>query len=177
MMHPSRRRRGLTLLETLVTAAVLILGIGVVASTVVSIVRLNRRNLAQAQAYTLAEWWLERMTRMGCTGNDVNTACNDIKALDDSSRILYWNASGIPSTTAPTGPELARPYTVTIDVDPPFEGNELGVPRLSRPFAVPGSPNPVSLSLTVNVRVTVSWEDELSRGQVHAVALQTRVGP
>ena len=75
MMKPSRPRRGLTLLETLVTAAVLILGIGVVASTVVSIVRLNRRNLAQAQAYTLAEWWLERVTRMGCSGPDTASAC------------------------------------------------------------------------------------------------------
>ncbi|MFY0576817.1 prepilin-type N-terminal cleavage/methylation domain-containing protein [Cystobacter fuscus] len=96
MRRPSRRRRGITLLETLMTAAVLILGIGVVASTVVSIVRLNRRNLAQAQAYTIAEWWLERVTRMGCKGDDSNP-CKDIKELDDDPPItLYWNASGIP---------------------------------------------------------------------------------
>jgi cell division inhibitor SulA len=35
----------------------------------------------------------------------------------------------------------------------------------------------VKLERTINVRVTVSWQDELSRDDHHAVALQTRVGP
>jgi len=174
MRRPSRRRRGITLLETLMTAAVLILGIGVVASTVVSIVRLNRRNLAQAQAYTIAEWWLERVTRMGCDASTNPTApCGAITNLNNKPFTLYWNASGIPSEVAPPpgNKEVARPYEVTIDVDPPFEGNEKGMPNVSREIAG------VTLKQTVNVRVTVSWRDELSRSDYHAVALQTRVGP
>lgn len=174
MMRPSRRRRGITLLETLMTAAVLILGIGVVASTVVSIVRLNRRNLAQAQAYTIAEWWLERVSRMGCTSAETDP-CEDIVKLESDPAItLYWNASGIPSETPPpagAAQEVSRPYLVTIDVDPPFEGEENGSPALRR--AVAGE----DLKKTLNVRVTVSWQDELSRDDYHAVALQTRVGP
>ncbi|OJH42826.1 hypothetical protein BON30_00160 [Cystobacter ferrugineus] len=174
-MRPSRRRRGITLLETLMTAAVLILGIGVVASTVVSIVRLNRRNLAQAQAYTIAEWWLERVTRMGCKADEEVNPCADIVKLEtDPPVTLYWNASGIPSETPPAAganPEVARPYRVTIDVDPPFEGGEKGSPALDRQVAG------MTLKNTLNVRVTVSWQDELSRDEYHAVALQTRVGP
>ncbi|WNG26910.1 hypothetical protein F0U62_24985 [Cystobacter fuscus] len=176
MRRPSRRRRGITLLETLMTAAVLILGIGVVASTVVSIVRLNRRNLAQAQAYTIAEWWLERITRMGCKAEDSNP-CKEIKELDDDPPItLYWNASGIPSETPPppgAGQEVARPYLVMIDVDPPFETlTSKGSPAVDREVI-----KDMPLQKTVNVRVTVSWRDELSRDDYHAVALQTRVGP
>ncbi|ATB39760.1 hypothetical protein CYFUS_005208 [Cystobacter fuscus] len=175
MRRPSRRRRGITLLETLMTAAVLILGIGVVASTVVSIVRLNRRNLAQAQAYTIAEWWLERVTRMGCKAGELEP-CKEIKDLDDDPPItLYWNASGIPSETPPVAganSEVARPYRVTIDVDPPFEGNEKGSPAVDREVI-----KDMPLKNTLNVRVTVSWQDELSRDDYHAVALQTRVGP
>jgi type II secretory pathway pseudopilin PulG len=174
MMRPSRRRRGITLLETLMTAAVLILGIGVVASTVVSIVRLNRRNLAQAQAYTIAEWWLERVTRMGCRAGGTNP-CANIEQLDANPPVtLYWNASGIPSETPPlpgANQEAARPYQVTIDVDPPNEGEESGSPPLKRSVAG------VILDKTRNVRVTVSWQDELSRDDYHAVALQTRVAP
>ncbi|MET0403338.1 MAG: hypothetical protein ABW123_13080 [Cystobacter sp.] len=175
MMRSSRRRRGLTLLETLITAAVLILGIGVVASTVVSIVRLNRRNLAQAQAYTIAEWWLERVSRMGCSKDPMNSnPCASIIGLDNKAFTLYWNASGIPSSTPPAGgagKEVARPYEVTIDVDPPYEGTEKGDPPVER--AVAG----VDLKQVINVRVTVSWQDELSGKDYHAVALQTRVGP
>ncbi|EPX56608.1 hypothetical protein D187_007950 [Cystobacter fuscus DSM 2262] len=178
MRRPSRRRRGITLLETLMTAAVLILGIGVVASTVVSIVRLNRRNLAQAQAYTIAEWWLERVTRMGCKAGEANP-CSDIMLMDSDPPVtLYWNASGIPSETPPppgASQEVARPYQVTIDVDPPFEGNEKGIPALGR--QAPGTDATLVMKNTLNVRVTVSWQDELSRDDYHAVALQTRVGP
>lgn len=175
--HP-RRWRGLTLVETLITAAVLILGIGVVASTVVSIVRLNRRNLAQAQAYTIAEWGLERITRMGCLSPDQPNPCAAIIAQDRTSETVYWSASGLPTTTAPADPALGRPYTMSYDVDPPMEGDEEGSPPLNRNVIIDSSTGlPIRLTNTVNVRVTVSWKDELSRDDYHAVALQTRVAP
>lgn len=173
MRRLPRRRRGITLLETMVTATVLVLGIAVVASTVVAITRLNRRNLAQSQAYTVAEWWLERVTRIGCVaGADAGTACNTLKAMDGKDYTVYWNASGPPSTTPPTGKDVVRPYLVSIDVDPPFEGTELGDPSLNG-RTVAGVP----IKETVNIRVTVSWQDEVSKQSYHAVALQTRVGP
>ena len=169
-----RRRRGITLLETLVTAMVLILGIAAVSSTVVSIVRLNRRNLAQSQAYTIAEWWLERVTRVGCD-NQINpvTPCAAITAMDGQQTTVYWNASGSPTLTVPPAgsPQVQRPYIVDIDVDPPFEGTEAGDPLIRRPVLS------ASLQQTLNVRVTVSWRDELGGTLYHAVALQTKVGP
>jgi type II secretory pathway pseudopilin PulG len=174
MTRSSRQPRGLTLLETLVTAAVLILGIGVVASTVVSIVRLNRRNLAQAQAYTIAEWWLERVSRMGCRSPNPDNPCADVRNLDNQAFSVFWNASGAPSEVPPPsgGSGVApRPYQVTIDVDPPFEGTEKGDPAVDRMVAT------VTLKQIHNVRITVSWQDDTSGKDTHAVALQTRVGP
>lgn len=166
--HP----RGVSLLEAMVTAAVLMLGIGTVASTVVAVSRLNRRNLAQAQAYTIAEWYLESITRIGC-GPPATPSCPAIRNKDRTTDVVYWSASGAPTTKAPTAgdPELRRQYRVSVDVDPPFEGDEGGDPQLGRNVAG------VVLSQTVNVRVTVSWSDDVSGTASHAVALQTRVSP
>ncbi len=108
----------------MVTATVLVLGIAVVASTVVAITRLNRRNLAQSQAYTVAEWWLERVTRIGCvSGSAAGTACDKLKSMDRQDFTVYWNASGPPTTTAPTaGTEIVRPYLVSIRCGSPVRG-------------------------------------------------------
>lgn len=176
--HP-RLQRGITLLETMVTAVVLILGIAVVSSTVVAIVRLNRRNLAQSQAYTVAEWWLERLTLIGCDPTQsAGKQCLALEKMDRQNFTVYWNASGSPTTIAPptSSTEKYRPYLVSIDVDPPSESTELGYPLLSRQVGGTG-PDSYTLVNTHNVRVTVSWQDELSKTSYHAVALQTRVSP
>ncbi|WP_257457018.1 type IV pilus modification PilV family protein [Archangium lipolyticum] len=174
MKHHHWKPRGVSLLESMVTAVVLILGIGMVAGTVIAVTKLNRRNLAQAQAYTIAEWWLERVTRIGCDAvANPNQPCGAIAALDHKEETVYWSASGAPTLQAPAAgdPEVRRPYRVSIDVDPPLEGNEQGDPVLNRQVAG------VTLTRTVNVRVTVGWQDEGSGESFQAVALQTRVGP
>ncbi|QRO01563.1 hypothetical protein JRI60_22345 [Archangium violaceum] len=172
--HRHRSVRGVSLLESMVTAVVLILGIGMVAGTVITVTKLNRRNLAQAQAYTIAEWWLERVTRIGCDAvADPDHPCSAIAALDHKEETVYWSASGAPTLQVPAAgdPEVRRPYRVSIDVDPPLEGNELGDPVLNR------TEKGVTLRRAVNVRVTVGWQDEGSGDSFQAVALQTRVGP
>lgn len=164
-----RHARGLSLLESMATAVVLMVGILGVLLVLVASSRQNRRNNNQTQATLIAEQELERIVAMRCKGLDTSP-CSNIQALDRSVREVWWSANGQMSEDEPANaPEDQVVYTVAVDVDPPVEGNEAGSPSLSRTVA--GIPLPAGL--IVNVRVTVSWvEPSFPR---RAVALQTRM--
>jgi type II secretory pathway pseudopilin PulG len=169
--HVKRRApRGLSLVEVLATAVVLLVGLVAASQVVVSTVTNNRRVLAQAQAQAIAERTLERLVGIGCNGVPTNPCGVLIGMDDDADEVVYWSANGEPTdqATASDG-SLRRAYTVNIDVDPPFEGAERGQPAVDRPLA-----NGQAGQL-VNVRVTVLW-DEPGRPR-QALALQSRVSP
>ena len=154
-------RRGITLVESMATMAILAFGLAAVGMTVSGTAKLNRRNLMQAQALVVAERELERVTELGCDGLVELDPCANLKALNGAVLApVFWSANGRVEAAAGTSPSRTR-FDVALDVDPPFEGAETGAPRLS--------------GNVVNVRVIVSW-DERDRPK-QAVALQTRVAP
>ena len=165
----SRATRGATLVEVLLTSVVLLGGVAAAGSVVVHTVRQGRRNLAQAQVQALAERELEAVVARGCraTGTD---PCEALKALPRTERRFRWNANGVPTELEGEPAEGERVYRVEVDVDPPYEDGERGVPAVER-LLVPGGRAPH----LVNVRVTVRWDDP-ERGPL-AAAVQTRVSP
>ncbi|MCP3102473.1 hypothetical protein LZ198_26725 [Myxococcus sp. K15C18031901] len=166
-----RAARGITLLEVLATAVVLLLGLVAASQVVVATVAQNRRVLSQAQAQVIAERTLERLVGLGCAAGPPSP-CGPLMALDAApDEVVYWSASGEPSATATADDgSPRRAYTVNVDVDPPFEGSERGQPALDRALDSAGQPGQM-----VNVRVTVMW-DEPGRPR-QALALQTRISP
>ncbi|QSQ28367.1 hypothetical protein JY651_33895 [Pyxidicoccus parkwayensis] len=151
------------------TAAVLMVGILGVLIVLVAASRQNRRNNNQTQASLIAEQELERIVSLRCKGNDASP-CSNIQALDDSVRRVWWSANGDMSEVAPApGATPQMEYTVAVDVDPPYEGGEQGVPSLTRTEAGISLP----AGMIVNVRVTVSWAEPSAPRR--AVALQTRM--
>jgi Tfp pilus assembly protein PilW len=164
-----RHARGLTLLETMATAAALMVGILGVLIVLVAASRQNRRNNNQTQASLIAEQELERIVSLRCMGSDA-APCANIQALDDSVRQVWWSANGEMSEVAPAaGAPPQMLYTVAVDVDPPVEGGEQGSPSLTRVVAGQN----LAAGLVVNVRVTVSWQEPSFPRR--AVALQTRM--
>jgi type II secretory pathway pseudopilin PulG len=162
-------KRGVTLIESLATMTILIGGIAAIGMTVAATSNLNRRNLRQSQALVLAERELERITQLGCDNVVPLDPCANLKALDGVVLPpVFWAANGKVEAVTTAAAPRAR-YDVQLDVDPPFEAAETGAPRLLRPLA-----NSEAGSI-VNVRVTVSWDDQSRAKQ--AVALQTRVAP
>ncbi len=163
------KRRGITLIETMATMAILIGGIGAVGMTVAGTSTLNRRNLRQSQALLLAERELARLTQAGCDGVAPLDPCANLKALDGAVLPpVFWAANGKLADTAGSGSPRAR-FDVAVDVDPPFEAAEVGVPSLVRPLAGSEAGN------LVNVKVTVSWNEPDRVPQT--MVLQTRVAP
>lgn len=170
--HP----RGLSILETIATAAVLMLGILGIMLTLGAASRHNRRNNNLSQANLIAEQELERVVNLRCVGEPLNDPCVNIKQLDNTGRDVWWSANGRMTETPPlpgATPQMA--YTLTLDVDPPFEGAETGEPALNRAIPLPHASN-LALHQVVNVRVTVSWMEEPGAPR-RAVALQTRMAP
>lgn len=168
--HSARPRahRGITLLEAMATMAVVVFGILGVSLVVLASSKQNRRNLVQAQASLIAEQELERIVAQRCAAQPPAAPCANIAALDNTTRTVWWSSNGTPREVAPGVGDPARlRYEVAVDVDPPFEGQEVGSPAVSR--MVTGQ----VLANAVNVRVTVSWLDA-DRGR-RAVALQTRM--
>ena len=164
-----RHERGLTLLESMATAVVLMIGILGVLIVLVAASRQNRRNDNQTQATLIAEQELERIVALRCKGEGT-TPCSNIQEMDRRVRQVWWAANGEMSEVAPVAGEPPRmEYTVAVDVDPPVEGGEQGSPLLSRPIAGITIPT----GHVVNVRVTVSWEEPSFPRR--AVALQTRM--
>lgn len=160
----ARLQRGITLIETMATMAILTVGLLAVSLTVLQTVKSNRRSLSQAQASVLAERELESIVAMGCRASALANACANITALDGTERgPFYWTADGAMTDVEPTEP--ARQYQVLVDVDPPAEDGETGAPAFDGV-----SPN------IINVRVTVRWQ-EANEDQFEAVALQTRMAP
>ncbi|MFP2958624.1 hypothetical protein ACLEPN_12435 [Myxococcus sp. 1LA] len=171
-VHP----RGLSLLETMVTAAVLMMGIMGIMLTLGTASRHNRRNNNLSQATLIAEQELERVVNLRCVGEPLNDPCVNIKQLDNAGRDVWWSANGRMSETPPVpGAPPQLTYSLLLDVDPPFEGSETGEPALSRAIPLPHASN-LALHQVVNVRVTVSWQEEPDAPR-RAVALQTRMAP
>ncbi|AKQ69037.1 Type IV fimbrial biogenesis protein PilV [Myxococcus hansupus] len=170
-----RHARGLSLLETMATAAVLMLGILGILYTLLAASRHNRRNNNLNQATLIAEQELERVVNLRCSGEPVSDPCANIKQLDNSVRPVWWSANGRMRELEPlaNAPPHLR-YDLMLDVDPPFEGGEQGAPALARVIAPHGTQLP--LDQVVNVRVTVSWAEEPGAPR-RAVALQTRMAP
>ncbi|AEI62642.1 type IV pilus modification PilV family protein [Corallococcus macrosporus] len=177
----SRRRRhahprGLSILETLVTAAVLMLGILGILLTLGTASRHNRRNNNLGQASLIAEQELERVVNLRCVGEPLSDPCVNIKQLDNTGRDVWWSANGRMSETPPVpGAPPRMAYALRLDVDPPFEGAETGEPALSRAIPLPHASN-LAPHQVINVRVTVSWQ-EAPGAPRRAVALQTRMAP
>jgi Tfp pilus assembly protein PilV len=166
----SRHPRGITLLEVMATAVVLLVGLVAASQVVLSTVANNRRVLAQAQAQTIAERTLERLVGVGCNAVPPNPCATLMAMDDDPDEVVYWSANGEPGDTATaTDGSPRRAYTVNIDVDPPFEGAERGQPAVDRQLA-----NGMA-GQQVNVRVTVLWDEQGRPRQ--ALALQTRISP
>ncbi|MBJ6761369.1 hypothetical protein JGU66_11390 [Myxococcaceae bacterium JPH2] len=152
------------------TAVVLLVGMLAVMAALLAASKQNRRNLVQTQATHVAEQELERIAGTRCDNIDRADPCANIKRMDQTQRKVFWSANGEPSDSpSPPGAQPQLEYDVAIDVDPPFEGSEVGSPSLTRLEAT------VPLANVLNVRVTVSWE--LPGAERRAVALQTRVAP
>lgn len=167
MSRTARQPRGISLIETVATIAILVGGVGAVGMTVSGASKVNRRNLLQSQALVLAERELERLVQLGCDGLVVADPCANLKAMDQATLPpVFWSANG--KVEAGAGPGRTR-FDLQVDVDPPFDDGETGAPRLSRALAN-GEAGQV-----VNVRVTVSWPEADRATQ--AMALQTRVAP
>ncbi len=161
------KSRGVTLVESLATMAILVGGIAAIGMTVVGTAKINRRNLTQAQALVVAERELERITQLGCDGVIPLDPCANLKALDGAAQpSAFWSADGQVATANSPG---RRQFDISLDVDPPFEAAETGAPKLTRALA-----NSEAGSV-VNVRVIVSWSEADRPRQ--AIALQTRVAP
>ncbi|WP_240359062.1 type IV pilus modification PilV family protein [Pyxidicoccus trucidator] len=161
------------------TMVVLIVGILAVSLTVLAASRQNRRNLIQAQASVIAERELERIIAMGCTGVPP-TPCSNVQGLDGFTRRMAWAVSGQPQEVVVPGPvPPGLLFDVAVDVDPNlaglYEGVAMGSPALNR--FVDGQ----QLQQVINVRVLVSWQDNLMSGLApdtrRAVVLQTRMVP
>jgi hypothetical protein len=174
------RHRGATLMEAMATMVVLIVGILAVSLTVLAASRQNRRNLIQAQASVIAERELERIIAMGCTGVPPAAPCVNVQNLDGFTRQMSWAVSGLPQEVVPgSPPPPGLLFDVAVDVDPDaaglFEGVAMGSPALNR--FVDGQ----QLQQVINVRVLVSWQDNLMSGLApdtrRAVVLQTRMVP
>jgi type II secretory pathway pseudopilin PulG len=168
----------MSLVETLVALAVSAIGMTGVAALVMASSTVVKRNYAITQAQAVAQRELERIVALGCNDN-----CANIKLLDGNARSLYWNATGeltdTPPAVGPTNPVKAE-FRVSVDVDPPYEGAERGIPRLDRPM---DTTNAVVGTLTggmVNVRVSVSWQDTAGKTAARprqVAVLQTRMAP
>jgi hypothetical protein len=169
----------MTLIELSATIATLIMGLLAMGQIVLETVKQNRRTLAAQQARLLAERELEQLLSIGCIAPpNAPHPCQNIIDLETgaasaggplAARQVYWTASGPPQDVVGPIDPSKRLYTISIDVDPPFEGAERGAPDLTRQLA-----NGEQGSI-VNVRITVSWTDSNNRRD--AVAVQTRMSP
>lgn len=150
--------------------AVLALGLASAMHVATASAAFSRRNLAQTQATLIAERELERLIAMGCDDLIYDQPCNNLQAFDNTTRSVWWSADGEAYVDPPGATDPPRrEYQVSVDVDPPYEGDELGEPNLRRPLAGAGA------GRQVNVRVQVSWTEPGRPRQV--VALQTRMAP
>ena len=168
--------RGMSLVETLVALAVSAVGMTGVAALVMASSTVVKRNYAITQAQAVAQRELERIVALGC-----NDTCSNIKQLDGNARSLYWNATGeltdTPPAVGPTNP-VKTEFRVSVDVDPPYEGSERGIPRLDRPLDGTNGVVGTKAGGMVNVRVNVSWVDAAGRNRPRQVAvMQTRMAP
>jgi len=175
---PRQQDRGSSLLEVMATMAVMAFGIVSLAMTVSHTAGATRKNLRLTHGQMVAERVLEELTVMGCAtpvATDPNP-CFDLVNRDRTSRHFWVSAEGdmaettIVGPTDPNGRTDRQYYHVAIDVDPPFEGAELGDPQVTRPLALG------SVGRVVNVRVTVSWL-EPTQNTMQTAILQTRVSP
>jgi type II secretory pathway pseudopilin PulG len=163
--------RGFTLVEALVMGAVLALGLASAMQVATASAAFSRRNLAQTQATLIAERELERLIAMGCDDLIEDEPCKNIKDFDSApTRSVWWSADGEAYEDPPGATDPPRrEYRISVDVDPPYEGDEHGEPDMTQPLAGAG------LARRVNVRVQVSWTEPGRPRQV--VALQTRIAP
>ena len=170
--------RGMSLVETLVALAVAAIGMTGLAALVIASSTVVKRNFALTQAQAVAQRELERIVALGCNDN-----CANIKQLDGNTRNLFWNSTGELSETAPaTGASnpIKVEFHVAVDVDPPYEGSERGVPRLDRPLDGTDTVVGSATGSMVNVRVTVSWLDTAGTAASRprqVFAMQTRMAP
>lgn len=150
--------------------AVLALGLASAMQVATASAAFSRRNLAQTQATLIAERELERLIAMGCDDLSELEPCKNIKDLDRTTRSVWWSAGGEAYEDPPGAADPPRrEYQISVDVDPPYEGDEHGEPDLTQPLVGAG------LGRQVNVRVQVSWIEPGRPRQV--VALQTRIAP
>ncbi len=164
-----KARRGVTLVEALVSLVVAAIGISGVASVLIASSRMVRRTQTHAQALSLAQRELEGIAALGCNP-DPAAWCNNVTALDGRRSSAWLSVDSGLRTVAPATPDPSlREYTVHVDVDPPYEGAERGSPVIERPLD-----NGSLRGSVVNVRVTVSW---LEGTRLQSEALQTRMSP
>lgn len=165
------RPRGATLIEVMATMAVLLIAVAGITLMVLGATRQNRRNLGAAQASMVAERYLEQIVARGCDDMAGNP-CSNVKALDRSTFTVCWTAGGeaLEIPVADACPGGARDYRVAVDVD--GHGTTPGGAALWE-GAERGDPQIPAASNVLNVRVTVSWENDPPQ----VVALQTRIAP
>ena len=164
------RTRGVTFIEAMVSMAVAAVGISGAASLVVASSTVVRRTQTRAQATELARRELEDIEARGCNPDPV-AWCNNIQALDGRVRTVWLGVDSGLRTAAPATPDPSlRQFTISLDVDPPYEGAERGFPVIERPLDGAGTRGAI-----VNVRVTVSWPEPGRDRQV--TVLQTRMSP
>ncbi len=163
--------RGATLIEAMATMVVLLIGILAISLLILGASKYNRRNLAAVQAAMVAERYLEQLHARGCAQTPGNL-CDNVKAFDNTLRTVCWSASGEAEEVAAdvVCDDNRRAYRVAVDVDGHgtrpdgtslWEGSERGDPMIDPASAV------------LNVRVAVSWDDDVQQ----VVALQTRIAP
>lgn len=188
-MRQGTNPRGSTLIESMIVFVVLAFGVAAGANVVSQSVRQNRRALARSQAEMLALWQLEGIEAMRCPVVAGQQPCQNIRDLDDATtnppRDVFWSSNGPVQAVAgaASGVDSTRVrYHVMVDVDgngttsggmPLREGGEMGDPP------IPADSN------ALNVRVTVSWDededplDARRNGPLprQAAVMQTRMAP
>jgi len=163
-------KRGITLVEALMSMAVAVVGITGAAGLVTTSSRVVRHTQTRNQAVELAQRELEDVVSRGCNP-DPAALCSNIQALDGRTSTVWLSSDSGLKTVAPTTPDPSlRQFQISLDVDPPYEGTERGFPRIDRPLdGLTGQ------GAIVNVRVTVSWLESNRNRQV--AVLQTRMSP
>lgn len=186
------RSRGLTIIEAIVTMAILGAGLASVASATAFIAERVRRNHARFLAGSLAELVMEEIRSYGCDPTLAANACQRlIERFNPSTnspfpRLYCWPPKGEPTALADTNRSCDPGHLFHVDalITVPPSATSSNAPDFRRvrlsAGELPATAN-IDLQNIANVRVTVRWGDvRLDNGfdtarQPQFVVYQTRV--
>lgn len=164
--------RGLTIIEAIVTMAILGAGIASVASATAFIAERVRRNHARFLAGSLAELVMEEIRSFGCDPNLAASACDRLvtqfNPTEDSPfpRLYCWPPKGEPTALTGNNPSCDPGHLFRVDalitlpetLPDAFRRARLTAGVLPTSTSSSSSTN-INLQNIANVRVTVRWGD------------------